>query len=151
MRLWRKQQIMKILWSMREATQLFIFVAVKIFKLFKNNAQKEITCACMYWEQILYQHKQGKYYQNQLCETVKKYIRQARNVKVLNFLFKGFCLYSQFQSLPTSQNETEKPVTWKFKFSQYFDITVIWDCITCGISQTCTAKKPLWLNSNLVQ
>ena len=37
----------------------------------------------LYWE--LYQLKQGKYYQNWLHETVKRFIRKGRNKKV-------FCL-----------------------------------------------------------
>ena len=34
---------------------------------------------------------------------------------------------------------------------KYFDIAVIWDCTTCGISQACTASTTtqLWLNGNL--
>ena len=66
---------------------------------------------------------------------------------------KNFCLkqpYRHYQLLPSPQSESSKCIKSKFKL-EYFDITVIWECTACGISQACTtgSTKPLQLNRNL--
>ena len=88
----------------------------------------------LYWE--LYQHKQGKYYQNQLHETVKKYIKKRRNVK-------AYCLRQPYgHCLLVTTNLATMAL-------EYFNS---WDSTAYGLSQTCTAgiTEPLWLSRDLV-